>query len=67
MVGFDALADDEVLPQGSCVLAQGQRGEVLEDGVAYAVIIKVYFLSFLQLGTQVAVESVQAEYDIAFL
>ena len=40
-VHFNPFADDEILPQRPGVLPHGQRREVLEYGVADAVVIKI--------------------------
>ena len=67
VVGLDALADEEILPQGSRILPEGKRREILQDGIADAVVIETELLGTLQLRAQVTTEPVQLEDDEALL
>ena len=65
VVVLDAFADNEIFPQRTNIVAQRQWVQVLDNGVADAVVVKVDFLSFLQLSTHITIECWQAEDDVA--
>ena len=64
---LDALTDKEVLPQCTNVIAQGKWSEVLQHGIADAVIIEEHFATLLQFGPDITGECGQTEYDETLL
>ena len=61
-----AFGDEEVLPERALVVAEGKRVQVLDDGIADAVVVEVDLPVFADLVAQVPAETVQAKDDERF-
>ena len=61
VIGFYALADEEILPQCTHILAKVERRKILQDGIANAVVVEIDFLTALQLGADVAIVGTELE------
>ena len=66
MIGLDALAYEEIFPQGSDILSKGNRRKILENCIADSVVVEIKLLGSFQLCAQIAVESVEFEDYVAF-
>ncbi len=63
---FPALADQKIFPQGPCVGAQGERFEIRQHRVAYAVVKKVNFSIGADFTAQVSAQWRQPENNKRF-
>lgn len=66
LICLDTLADEEILPQSTHILAKSKRREVLQNGIADAIIVKIEFLGSLQLRAKITTESIEFKDNIAF-
>ena len=64
MVGFHSLADEEVFPKCSHIIAQIQWCKILKDGIADTIIVEINLLAFFQLGSKVSAECGQSEDNV---